>query len=175
MRQRRYAKSTAEIGAACGVTQQAASLWTREPGFPSKGVRGWELAEVRAWVERRAGSSGKAQAGAAPVASLRERKMLKEIEYLDARVRRSLTESETVLAAERHAAEQRRQTWARKCAAGLAEQIERWRLAQVARAETAPVRNQIEALTRDLREFLADGCPTALAEEDADDRESGGQ
>ena len=174
MRQRRYARSTSEIGAACGVTQQAASLWTRESDFPAKTARGWEVAAVKAWVQRRAASSGKAQAGAPAGLSLRERKIEKEIEYLQARVTRSLTESETVLAAERHAAELRRETWARKCAAEIAETVERWRMAAIARAETAPVRGQLEALARELRTLLADGCPNALAATDAEDRGDSG-
>jgi len=146
------------------VTLRAARDWAVKPDFPSRsGRRGWAVAEVRAWLTEHATGSH-AQAGTPPagVAALRERKLVKEIEYLDARVHRSVEESETVSRARAVEDREARFAWARAIARVIVEQVERWRMAQAARADTAPMRTAIDVLARDLRATLKDGSVEAF-------------
>ena len=154
-------RQLAEFG---GVTLRAARDWAVRPDFPTRsGRRGWAVAEVRAWLTEHATSSH-AQAGTPPagVAALRERKLQKEIEYLDARVNRSVEESETVSRARAVEDRETRLLWARAIAAVIVDEVERWRMAQAARAETAPMRTAIDVLARDLRATLKDGYVEAF-------------
>ena len=152
--------STRAIADAHGVDRETARVWRAEPDFPARsGRRGWSAAEVAAWVAQRAATNPHAQAGPIPagVGSLREAKLLKEIEYLDQRVRRSIEASETVAAARAVEDREARRRWAVAISGAICARVERWRMARAARASSAELRAAIDELARDLRQELADG------------------
>lgn len=57
----KFAKTHAEIAADCGVSRQTVAEWSRDPEFPSRTKRGWNLDRINQWCKR--GGKGKYRRG----------------------------------------------------------------------------------------------------------------